>query len=889
MAGKKIKKIVPKGFITGEVKSRESLKAAKAAATKETGIARGVRPERGGTSRKRKDLTLTEKRDLSYLKQTYLLDNVEELILDQQKKYMAEADKTVREAIIPYTPSAHQLEVHQMLEQKRFGVVVFHRGAGKKLCVKTPVPRIASARDPKAVPQFVPLSAIEKGDTICGLNGPTTVLDVHPITYETIYEVKTKTGAVIHACKDHLWKVARVRKNNDIARSKIFGHHFEVVQTSTLKRWMKDPTLTLILPKPDPVPFPHNDSLPISPYLYGLWIGSRKCNLKSFHIAIYNKQLLEPIVSEFNALGVAHEVFSTRSGTIIVKPTHPDNYFDSILNLIPKTTLSPSFLFSSVEQRIALLHGIMDQRGIVIRQHSPRHTANREAVISSNQQLASSVASLLSSLGVTPTQHTRFSKKDKNPWFYVIFKSTHFNPFLLSPLHSSVSPTNNCLIHNYNVIKSVTRKRSTSPMRCLTVSDPNGLFLVSPYFVPTHNTWLAINELIKRAWSCPLPQGGKFIYIAPEKLQAKKIAWRELKFFLKNVPHQANETNLIITLPNNSTIELEGADNPDRIRGQHPHFVVMDEVAQMPRDTWYEAVFPALRAHNGGALFIGTPKGDNLFKDLFDQAPSKTSWFAISKTIYDTNVATLEQINEIKSSMPLNKFQQEYLCSFQASVQGTYFADILNSTPNIITNVPFDPALPVITGWDLGTSDATSIWFVQLAPGSNHLRFIDFEEYNQKDVHFYINLVKSKPYSYDYHVLPHDVNHVSWEANRSRIQIFRQHHMPVHVARKLPIPEGISIAQTALYTSQFDQFKCQNGINHLLNYRSKQCRTTGLFLPDPLHDQHSNAADALRTLTVGIRNHVQHHQSNYPQLANSSYDWLNPEGDSNDKDSNWLI
>ena len=44
-------------------------------------------------------------------------------------------------------------------------------------------------------------------------------------------------------------------------------------------------------------------------------------------------------------------------------------------------------------------------------------------------------------------------------------------------------------------------------------------------------TWIAINELIKRAWECTKLEGGKFMYVAPEKLQAKNIAWNLLKFF----------------------------------------------------------------------------------------------------------------------------------------------------------------------------------------------------------------------------------------------------------------------------------------------------------------------------------------------------------------------
>lgn len=389
-------------------------------------------------------------------------------------------------------------------------------------------------------------------------------------------------------------------------------------------------------------------------------------------------------------------------------------------------------------------------------------------------------------------------------------------------------------------------------------------------------SWLALNELLRRAWSCSAPQGGKFIYVAPEKLQAKKIAWRELKYFVKDLPHSINEAELVITFPNNSTVELAGADNPDRLRGIHPHFVVLDEVAQMPRDTWYEAVYPSLRANKGGALFIGTPKGDNLFRELFEHAQTANNWFAYKRSIFDTNVATPDEITELKLTMPLPKFEQEYLCSFDAAIQGTYFGPILDDPERgLVSTVPYDPTQPVITAWDLGTTDDTVIWFAQKCKQDPKLlRIIDYYENSDKDIFHYIQHVKTKPYVYDYHILPHDVSQVSWETGRTRMDVFKQHGMTIKVARKFGVQEGISMAQTLLYTCRFDEARCRVGLTHLRQYRSKQDRHTGQFLEDPLHDSHSHAADAFRTLAVGLKNN--HGAQIASAYADSVYDYFAP-------------
>lgn len=390
-------------------------------------------------------------------------------------------------------------------------------------------------------------------------------------------------------------------------------------------------------------------------------------------------------------------------------------------------------------------------------------------------------------------------------------------------------------------------------------------------------TWLAANELIRRAWACQAPQGGKFIYVAPEKLQAKKIVWKEVKFFVKDLPHTVNEAELTVTFPNGSSIELAGADNPDRLRGQHPHFVVLDEVAQMPRDIWYEAVFPGLRANKGGALFIGTPKGDNLFKELFEHGQTAKNWFSYMKTIFDTNVATADEVEELRQTMPLPKFEQEYLCSFSAAIQGTYFGPIIDDGGRgIVGDVPWDPSQPVITAWDLGTTDSTVIWFLQRdKTDSKVIRIIDYYENSEKDVFHYIAQIKAKPYAYEHHIMPHDVTQVSWETGRTRVDLFRQHGLQIKIARKVGIQEGISMAQTLLYTCRFDATKCKEGLAHLRQYRAKQNRQTGEYLEEPLHDQHSHAADAFRVLATGLKMSLDTDKIKNAYALNT-YDYFDP-------------
>lgn len=776
----------------------------------------------------------------------------------------------MKQISVPYSPNSHQLEVHELLKKHKFGVVVFHRGAGKKLALDTLVPKFTS----HSCIQLVPLSEISYGDYLVGSDGcPTRVLQVHPISDEEVWEVRTR-GGVIEACGEHLWKAAKVRKRN----KRLDRIVWQVVTTRELAEMCKERDCITILPKVIPM-----ERIPQAefPYILGLWLAGRtiykrdiEVSDKFFSIRCCNKDILNEVEYFFRRHGIAYTI----KNRIISANTELPNGISLDVEKI-RTSLS-------IKDKIDFIQGMMDQRGCVFSSRSCRNStieSSRECYIGNEHFSAELMVEILGSLGCDPYLYIRKHKpaKDKavrKDLYYVFFKfskylNQEYSPFRYSIYKERVRPAHQSFIKSDHMpVMSVTKTDRVKPMRCITVDAKDGLFCVGRNYVLTHNTWLALNELIKRAWTCPLPQGGRFLYIAPEKLQAKKIVWDVLKYFTKDIPIVSNESELTIKFPNKSIIELEGADNPERIRGRHPNFVVLDEVAQMARDTWYEATFPALQRNDGSALFIGTPKGDNLFRELFDQAEKTKGWFRSVKTVFETDVYSEDRIQSIRDNLPPAKFEQEYMCSFSANISGAYYADILDME-GIVTDIAWDPTRPVITGWDLGTSDRTVIWFIQKSAKENNVSYIiDYYENSQKSIFHYINLIKSKPYVYDYHILPHDGVQISWETMNTRVGLMRAHGMTICIAKKIGVEEGISVAQAFLLKSRIDRERCKEGINHLRQYRSKINKLTGENTKDPLHDSHSDAADALRTLAVGLKREVL---TDPHPFAISDYDYFN--------------
>ncbi len=164
-----------------------------------------------------------------------------------------------------------------------------------------------------------------------------------------------------------------------------------------------------------------------------------------------------------------------------------------------------------------------------------------------------------------------------------------------------------------------------------------------------------------------------FGYVAPFLNQAKAVAWDRLKFYSRELPGvKINESELTIYLWNKAAIRLFGADYPDRLRGLGFDGIVMDEVAQMRPETWAAVVRPALVDRDGWAAFIGTPKGVNVFYDLYQSALGNPDWFAGFYPADQTGLIEEATLVQLRREMGEGLFRQEFLCDFTADNSDTF-------------------------------------------------------------------------------------------------------------------------------------------------------------------------------------------------------------------------
>lgn len=257
-------------------------------------------------------------------------------------------------------------------------------------------------------------------------------------------------------------------------------------------------------------------------------------------------------------------------------------------------------------------------------------------------------------------------------------------------------------------------------------------------------------------WACVAAHQrcATYWHMLPEASQARKAIWDAInphtgkrridEAFPMHLRHSTREQEMLIKFLNGSTWQVVGSDNYNSLVGSPPAGVVYSEWSLANPLSW-GYIRPILAENGGWSLFIYTPRGRNHGADLYESARQSQGWLAQKITVENTDVFTTPQLaqelkeyeREYGKTVGTAIFRQEYHCSFDAAVLGAVYGEWIEKAEaeGRITNKIFDPDLPVYTAWDIGHSDATAIWWYQVA--GQEIRLIDYYEATQQDVwHF---------------------------------------------------------------------------------------------------------------------------------------------------------
>jgi hypothetical protein len=381
-------------------------------------------------------------------------------------------------------------------------------------------------------------------------------------------------------------------------------------------------------------------------------------------------------------------------------------------------------------------------------------------------------------------------------------------------------------------------------------------------------TVAALNHLIREA-VLNEKETPRYAYIAPTYGQAKRVAWDYLVKYTTPLGGTNNISELRVDFWGRR-IQLYGSDNPDSLRGQYFDGVIIDEVGDQNPKIWTDIVRPALTDRKGWCLFIGTPKGHNHFKELRDRAEKEDGWGLLEFKASETGVVDDTELKAAKNEMGEDKYRQEFECSFDAAVEGSYFGQILNELEEKkhMQEIPREELSRTFTAWDLGMGDSTSIWVAQLV--GTEVRLIDYYENHGVGLDHYVKWIKDNDYLKAEHILPHDVRVRELGTGKSRMEMLEESGLEVKIAPRMGLDDGIQAVRRLLPRCWFNVPKVQIGLNCLRNYRRDYDEKRKIFYERPLHDWSSHGSDSFRYLALGL----DEGHSTWSKPINSAPKWI---------------
>jgi len=357
----------------------------------------------------------------------------------------------------------------------------------------------------------------------------------------------------------------------------------------------------------------------------------------------------------------------------------------------------------------------------------------------------------------------------------------------------------------------------------------------------------------------------RFGYVAPFRQQAKEIAWTYLKNMTEGLrAEKPRESELRVKLINGAWITLYCADNPDALRGLYFDGLILDEFGDMKPSLMGEVILPCLADRAGFLVLIGTAKGRNQFYKYKQLAEVDDSWYYKMAKASETGLVAQEELDRLKETMSDAQYAQEMECDFDAALQGTFYADMINRIDQkgqlVMDEFLYNPEQKVHVAADVGLRDSTAWWFWQ--PRPDGIAVIDYYESSGVFVDHYLGVLKDKGYDYAEIWLPHDAKAKTLATRRSTVEQIRVPSsvrpdlfgggevLPVRIVPKLSIQHGIDAARLTLTKCHFDMNRCGQGLDALRSYRRQYHEHTQSFSDTPLHDWASNGADAFRYMSL---------------------------------------
>lgn len=385
---------------------------------------------------------------------------------------------------------------------------------------------------------WTPISELRVGDEVIGgsTGKPQKVTGVYPQGAKPLSLVKFSDGAEVVACDDHIWTV-QTRKTNlrndpwiDVTTKELVGLVEDVV-------WVPN----------TPVVEGSGNTLGVNPYVLGLLLGDGSFCGSTVRFCKPERDLWRAILNRLppgdclveHERGSCSYVSITRPGTKSKSVTYAQLERLGLVGCGAKQKFIPPEVFiSSKEVRRNVLAGLCDTDG-----HVAGGYGGSVELVSASKALAYGVVELCRSLG----GYARVVEKSVNGEVYWRVRLTLLDGTSLVRSKKNVGRSRLRSTNKRRRVVSITPVETAS-CTCITVDDPQKLFITNDYVV-THNSTLLVNMGVAAA-----VQGRRIAHFVFEG-KRQKIADRYDAAHMNEEYHKVRRAELSSPKKYNATFE----------------------------------------------------------------------------------------------------------------------------------------------------------------------------------------------------------------------------------------------------------------------------------------------------------------------------------------------
>jgi len=480
---------------------------------------------------------------------------------------------------------------------------------------------------------------IHNGDYVIGQDGqPARVVVESEIFHKPMYLVTFEDGATVKASADHIWTVQtkdsrRVNKyipisNKKRPRQSVKDNNgwFDITTDEIAKGFKrvradgKGTDYKYRVPMCKPVQYSWK-SLLVDPYTLGAWLGDGSSFDTGITCSDADRDEMIMLLSREGHECVWH-THKGRAGSIVlnVQGRGLKNPLRSALQEIgvfKNKHIPEEYMHGSIEQRLALLQGLMDTDGTCSK-------AGQCEFVQKSPVLSEQIVELISSLGLKATKtakHARIKDRDVGIVYRIQFWTDKSMPcFRLerkrSRLKTKLAPRMQAKsIVNVECI-------ADEPSKCIAIDNKSHLYLVGRQYTATHNT--SFVAALAFAVSILQRHSGSTVYVVAAALKQAMESFQFMKFSLDykgisgdfDIKDNAMEHSIKYTFDRDGipdgTIDIQiMASNPDAQDSFNCNFAIADELAAYKKAAQYNRFKEAMKGFTNKLMIGITTAGDN--------------------------------------------------------------------------------------------------------------------------------------------------------------------------------------------------------------------------------------------------------------------------------------